>query len=104
MKTLKLKSQNGQLQGRGGAYWVIESPQEFAVFVRTHQRELANSPLATYDFKDMYTALPHALIPSSLAKALEEAWVYEAELNEGYALSQLCFQMVGIGLLKLECQ
>ena len=25
MKTLKLKSQNGQLQGRGGAYWVIES-------------------------------------------------------------------------------
>ena len=79
MKTLKLKSQNGQLQGKGGAYWIIESPQEFAVFVRTHQRELANSPLATYDFKDMYTALPHALIPSSLAKALEEAWVYEAE-------------------------
>ena len=47
--------------------------------MRTHQRELANSPLATYDFKDMYTALPRALILSSLAKALEEAWVYEAE-------------------------
>ena len=79
MKTLKLKSQNGLLKGKGGAYWVIESSQEFAVFVRTHQREVANLPLATFDFKDMYTALPHSLILCRLAEALEEAWDYEAD-------------------------
>ena len=40
---------------------------------------MANLPLATFDFKDMYTALPHSLILCRLAEALEEAWDYEAE-------------------------
>jgi hypothetical protein len=82
MKTLKLKSQNGQLHGKSATYWIIDSPQEFATFVRTHQNELVNMPMATFDFKDMYTVLPHSLIFCRIADALEEAWTFEAQRRQ----------------------
>jgi hypothetical protein len=60
-------------------YWIKESPQEIASWLRQNLAALNGKPMRVVDFKDMYTNIPHGLLLERVKAALQEAMEWEAQ-------------------------
>ena len=59
------------------AYWIKESPQEIAAWIRQNLSTLAGRSMKIIDFKDMYTNIDHKLLLQRVETAVDEALRWE---------------------------
>jgi len=90
LRTLRRKDKGFQ-QKHGGAKrcWIVESAEEVAYDIKTHENDLAGKSAKTYDFTTMYTNLTHETTRNNVQTAIHEAWQYQQQqqnLQDGETL------------------
>ena len=78
MRSLREKDSDRFLRTGNRRYWVVESPEKFARFVRVNSTVVARSPLQTADFSTVYTSFSHDVMVWRILDALREAQDFEA--------------------------
>ena len=77
MTSLKAKDMERMVMQSKRTYWIKESPQEIAAWIRQNLSALAGRSMKVVDFKDMYTNIEHKLLLQRVEKAVDEALRWE---------------------------
>ena len=76
LATLRRKDERRIIETGKRAYWIVESAQDFAGWMRPQLQKLAGKPLRTVDFKDMYTNIPHTELLRRVEESKESQWEF----------------------------
>ena len=77
MTSLKAKDMERIVIQSKRTYWIKESPQEIAAWIRQNLTTLAGRSMKVVDFKDMYTNIEHKLLLQRVEMAVDEALRWE---------------------------
>ena len=94
LSMLKEKDRERMVKENKRAYWIKESPQEIAAWLRQNLAALGGRSMKVVDFKDMYTNIPHRLLSERVKIAVDEALQWEAQKQLGRTLAAASFSRI----------
>ena len=77
MISLKAKDMERMVMQSKRTYWIKDSPQEIAAWIRQNLSALAGRSMKIIDLKDMYTNIEHKLLRQRVEMAVDEALRWE---------------------------
>ena len=77
MISLKAKDMERMVMQSKRTYWIKDSPQEIAAWIRQTLSALAGRSIKVIDFKDMHTNIEHKLLRQRVEMAVDEALQWE---------------------------